>query len=315
VPVVPVALNSRAGVDPKDVQRWTAVLLAINGAALVAVSPIAGLVADYIGSRRTPLVASLLALMGASMMLCFGRSVGIYVVDRLLLGISGAVVWTVGLALVVDSVPKAEVGKYLGYVFMSINMAVLVVPLVGGVVYAAAGYYAVFYVSFGLIALDVVLRIGLIEKRDAKKWTNKADTDRTQTQLQTKSISPSTTEDMEKQGAKDIVPVEKGTTSSATATNLASTKNPVAETPQAEESRSFYAPIFSLLKSPRVLTAIFGCLVQSTLFSTFDTVLTLHVNALFGWGSLGSGLIFLGLLVPSLASPLVGWSNDKLGPK
>lgn len=107
--------------------------------------------------------------------------------------------------------------------------------------------------SFGLIALDVVLRIGLIEKRDAKKWTNKADTDQTQTQFHTKSISPSTTEDMEKQGARDVVPVEKGTTSSATATNLASTKNRVVETPQVEESRSSYAPIFSLLKSPAYL--------------------------------------------------------------
>lgn len=37
---------------------------------------------------------------------------GIYVVGRLLLGISGAVVWTVDLALVVDGVSKAEVGKY-----------------------------------------------------------------------------------------------------------------------------------------------------------------------------------------------------------
>lgn len=194
-------------------------------------------------------------------------------------------------------------------------MAVLVAPLFGGAVYAVAGYCAVFYVSFGLIALDVVLRLGLIEKKDGRKWISEADSDQTQRQFQTENISPPTTEDMEKQGAKDVVLVEKGTTSLATATNRASTENPVAETPQAKESRSSNAPIFSLLRSPRVLTALFGCLVQSTLFSTFDTVLPLHVNALFGWGSLGSGLIFLGLLVPSLASPLVGWSNDKLGPK
>jgi len=198
---------------------------------------------------------------------------------------------------------------------MSLNMAVLVAPLFGGAVYAVAGYCAVFYVSFGLIALDVVLRLGLIEKKDGRKWISEADSDQTQRQFQTENISPPTTEDMEKQGAKDVVLVEKGTTSLATATNRASTENPVAETPQAKESRSSNAPIFSLLRSPRVLTALFGCLVQSTLFSTFDTVLPLHVNALFGWGSLGSGLIFLGLLVPSLASPLVGWSNDKLGPK
>lgn len=77
---------------------------------------------------------------------------GIYVVGRLLLEISGAVVQAVGLALVVDGVSKAEVGKYLGYAFKSINMTVLVAPPVGEAVYAAAGYHAVFYVSFGLMA-------------------------------------------------------------------------------------------------------------------------------------------------------------------
>jgi len=124
----------------------------------------------------TPLVASLLALLGASMMLCFGRTVDIYVLGRPLLGISGAVVWTVGLALIVDSVSRAKVRKYLGYVFMSVNMAFLVAPLVGGVVYAAAGYYAVFYISFGLIALDIVLRIGLTEKKNAGEGISEAET-------------------------------------------------------------------------------------------------------------------------------------------
>jgi MFS family permease len=247
------------------------------------------------GSRRTPLVVSFLALLGASMMLCFGRSISVYIAARLLLGISGAVVWTVGLALVADSVAKAEVGKYLGYVFMSINMAVLVAPLVGGAVYAAAGYYAVFYISFGLIAIDIVLRVFLIEKKDARKWIGEDGIDQAQPPIDTEVMSTEAK-------ASDQEPTEK---SSAETPQIGSTEN----------AESAYAPIFSLMKSPRVLTALFGCLVQSTLFSTFDAVLPLHVNALFGWDSLGSGLIFLALLIPSFASPAVGWANDKLGPK
>lgn len=38
----------------------------------------------------------------------------------------------------------------MGYVTMSMSVAVLVAPLLGGVVYARAGYFAVFYMAFGM---------------------------------------------------------------------------------------------------------------------------------------------------------------------
>jgi len=242
------------------------------------------------GARRLPLLVSLLALLAAGMMLCFGRSVSVFVVGRLLLGISGAVVWSVGMALVVDSVPKAEVGQCLGYVFMSISMACLVAPLVGGAVYAAAGYYAVFYISFGLIAVDILLRVALIEKKDARKWIGEDEIEQPPLQIEGKSTTT-------------VVSVQSPVESS------------IVEAQHSESNESAYAAVFSLMKTPRVLTALFGCCVQATLFSTFDTVLPLHVHALFGWGSLGAGLIFFAFLIPSFASPVVGWANDKLGPK
>ncbi|KAF7587409.1 hypothetical protein BBP40_007269 [Aspergillus hancockii] len=116
-----------------------------------------------------PMITSLLALLGASLMLCLRRSASVYIIGRTLLGISGAVVWTLGLDLVVDTVSKDAAGKCLGFVFMSINMAVLMAPLIGGIIYAAAGFYAGFYISFGLIALDRVLRLGLVEKKRAQQ--------------------------------------------------------------------------------------------------------------------------------------------------
>ena len=152
-----------------------------------------------------------------------------------------------------------------------------------------------FYISFGLIAIDILLRVALIEKKDARKWIGEDEINQAQPPIDTEVMS-----------TKASTSVREPTQASA------------AETPQIESSEnaeSEYAPIFSLMKSPRVLTALFGCLVQSTIFSTFDAVLPLHVNALFGWESLGSGLIFLALLIPSFASPGVGWANDKLGPK
>jgi len=34
VPVLPFALTTRAGVEPKDVQKWTSIFLSVYGAAL-----------------------------------------------------------------------------------------------------------------------------------------------------------------------------------------------------------------------------------------------------------------------------------------
>jgi MFS family permease len=58
-------------------------------------------------------------------------------------GFSAAVVWTVGQALLVDTVGEKEIGQTLGLVSIAMSVAILIAPLLGGVVYQKAGYYAV----------------------------------------------------------------------------------------------------------------------------------------------------------------------------
>ena len=99
-----------------------------------------------------------------------GRTLTLLIIGRLLQGLSAAIVWTVGLALLADTVGHDTIGQAMGYVSMSMSVAVLVAPLLGGVVYARAGYYSVFCMAFGLIVLDVVLRVVLVEKKIAKMW-------------------------------------------------------------------------------------------------------------------------------------------------
>ncbi|THC94886.1 hypothetical protein EYZ11_005648 [Aspergillus tanneri] len=264
---------------------------------------IAGWAADGTDSRAIPMAASLLLLLGASLMLCSGRSLSVYIVGRILLGISGAVLWTVGLALVVGTVSKDEIGKCLGYVFMIINMAVLVAPLLGGVVYAAAGFYAVYSMSFGLVAVDVVLRLALIDKKKkTRKWLSEGQG--SPEEGQSKEGETSGTENRTiidnvyaaAIGPSSAYPSEIEDTTSSNIPQL-SLQSPV----HRRSTVRFRLP--GLLPSPRVLTALLGCLVQSTLFSTFDAVLPLHVHDHFGWTSLEAGLIFLALLIPSFASP------------
>ena len=225
-------------------------------------------------------------------MLCVGNSIGMLVAGRLLQGFSAAVVWTVGLALLVDTVGQQEIGQVMGYVSLAMSLAVLVGPLLGGVVYARTGYYAVYYLAFGLIFFDILLRIALVEKKVALKWMPEATTG-----TSSSTSSPPTA------SSNRATPTE--TRSSTTMAN--------SEKPPVERSR--LPPILSLLGSRRLLAALWGCLVQASLLTAFDAVLPLRVQALFGFDSTGAGLIFLALVIPSFMAPLIGTLSDKYGPR
>ena len=103
-------------------------------------------------------------------MLCAGRSVLTFLIGRTLQGMSAAMVWTAGIALLADNVEKGELGQCLGYVTTAMNVGTLVGPLLGGVVYDQFGYFAVYKMAFTLIGLDIVLRLVLIERRTARRY-------------------------------------------------------------------------------------------------------------------------------------------------
>lgn len=93
VPVIPFAIQTRSHVKQGKVQYWVSVLIAIYAAALLAFSPVCGWLADRSSSRRSPLLIGLVALLGATVLLNVGSSIGILIVGRLLQGTSAAVVY------------------------------------------------------------------------------------------------------------------------------------------------------------------------------------------------------------------------------
>lgn len=296
VPVIPFALTVRCGVKEKDVQHWVSVLLAVYGAALLASSPICGWLADHSSSRRLPLLFGLIALGGATLLLCLGTSIVLLIIGRLLQGISAAIVWTVGLALLVDTAGQEEIGQVMGYVTISMSVGILVAPLLGGVVYARGGYYTVFYMAFALIILDIVLRVALVEKRVAKKWIAEDEL-----KEETRTPSPSARDSEKKEKEADPIPHPLA---SVPSTN-----------PPASPKPSSLPPVLTLLSSPRLLSALYCTLVQSALFTAWDAIIPLRVNYLFGWHSLGAGLIFLPIVLPSFLAPLIGAYADRHGPR
>ena len=261
---------------------------------LISRVAICGYFADRTRSRRLPLLLGLLALAGATLLLCLGRTIAVLIVGRLLQGTSAAVVWTVGLALLVDTVGPTQMGQMVGYLSISISAAILMAPLIGGVVYKKGGYYAVFYMSFGMIILDIFLRLLLIEKKIARQWIATDD-----------SLQQN---DMEGTGLSGNAVLASGMHDTGIHSPL-----PAAE-PLIAPKRSVPAA-FTLLTSRRLLSALWCSLAHSILMTAWDATLPLRVSKLFGWDSLGAGLIFLAALVPTLLAPLVGWYVDKHGPR
>ncbi|KAJ4988122.1 MFS amine [Stagonosporopsis vannaccii] len=297
VPVTPFALQSRSHVEQDRVQYWVSVLIAIYGASLLAFSPICGWLADRGASRRSPLVLGLLALTGSTVLLQIGNSTGILVAGRVLQGASAAVVWVIGLALLADTVPQENLAQAMGYVSLGMSLGTLVSPLLGGVVFDRAGYDAVFGMAYGLIGLDIVLRLLLVEKKVAIRWKPAADD-----QARVAAASPT-----------NIPRDETIDTEKAILSRQSETPNMPEGRPLRDRRRDRLPPVLALLYSRRLLAALFSALIQAALLTSFDSVLTIHAANLFGWKATGAGLLFLPVVIPTFLAPVFGWFSDKYG--
>ena len=293
VPVLPFALTSRSGIDPNLIQTWISIFLAVYGAALLVASPLFGWLADRSSSRRVPLLLGLLALGGATVMLCIGNSIAVLAAGRVLQGFSAAVVWIVGLALLVDTVGPDDIGQAMGYVGLSMSLAILLAPLLGGVVFAASGYYAVFAMAFGLIVVDVFLRVVMIEKKVAVKWLPPDEVDETKKVGRAENggtvDNRQSTIDIEMEA---VSPTNKPDASAQMETNdngdTQRAQAPSADVPQSPKKWSDRLPaVIYLFSSRRVLSALWACLIQSSLLTAFDTILPLFVRDKFSWNSTG----------------------------
>ena len=196
------------------------------------------------------------------------------------------------------------------------DIAILVGPLLGGAVYAKAGYYAVFAMCFGLIGLDILLRLATVEKKIAAKWTEASDS----------GLSDITFSVEEGKQRHNKLSPNSGEGKAQDPFARPSKRYEVQQPPphvkygrdlefHNDFPRRKLPPILTLLQSPRILASLWGCLVQATLMAAFDTILPLRVHQVFHWDSLGGGLVFLPVVIPSFAAPIVGSLCDKYGPR
>ena len=194
-------------------------------------------------------------------MLCAGTSIHTFLIGRALQGMSAAMVWTAGLALLADNVEKGELGQCLGYVTVAINAGTLLGPLSGGIVYDKGGYFAVYEMAFALIGLDILLRLVLIEKRTARQYLASYEDSSYDPLLP----QPGSDEDGERRISYN------------TGNNHSHEVHPVSELSTiGSDQRSVWqrrlTPFVWLLSSRRLLVALLASMVMGVMLTSFDAV-------------------------------------------
>lgn len=171
--------------------------------------------------------------------------------------------------------------------------------------YDKSGTKGTLALALGVLVIDLLMRIFVIEKKVAARY---------------EANDPSRPTD------------ETNTNSNGTTSNQESNDSPDEESPllangQKKESDDFLippnqspfirkVPILYCLSSPSLITAQAVALVQAIIIGSFDATVTTHAQDLYGFSSLQASLLFVPLcLVNLICGPIGGWCVDRFGTK
>lgn len=239
-----------------------------------------GWLTDRYTSRRWPFVTGLLTLLASTLIMWLANPIGAQILSRVLQGIADAVIFIAGMAIIIDTVGTERVSEYMGYVTIALNVGTFAGPLLGGAVYETGGYHAVWGMIMGIVVLDAVLRLVMLEQKSKMVDSDKEDRTGCTRNVALKSCQASARE-------MDHEPKPRRTT------------------------KSKVPDLIRLLDSPRMLTACLGICMQSMVFSGFETVLSIYVQDIWGYNALGAGLLFIPLTIPAFFAPLLGRIVDR----
>lgn len=190
----------------------------------------------------------------------------------------------------------------MGTALSSSSFGLIISPLLGGIVYAKAGYMAVFAMAISLIVVDILMRLCMIEKKTAVQYKplESVTPDNGFYGTFTDPQLPEHERDADSTQPSKPYPDHEHA--------------PLLESGPLQKKRRM-PTIIVLLGTPRLLAAIYGIFVNVSILAAFDGVLPLYVKSLFHWDSLAAGLVFLCIAIPALTGPLVGKLSDKVGPR
>ncbi|KAM0227180.1 hypothetical protein ACHAP5_012230 [Fusarium lateritium] len=290
VPILPFLLHDRLGILPEDAQPYTSGLLAAYSGASVLFSIPSGWIADRFSSRKPTFFAGWGFLVAGTALFVNGQSFVVLLFARILQGMAAAVVWTVGLAIVQDSVGSGKLGQAIGAIFSVVTTGELIAPALGGVLYDAAGMKAVFWLSATTLGIELILLLLVVES----KTSMVAQVGGTH-------------------GLEEVVPQADEETPLLPLSARPDDKYKIKE---GVGSIIRGLPILYCFRQSRLLVALALTVVQGCILGVFDATIPAEAAALFQFTSFEVGLLFTALILPYIGlGPVAGMAVDKYGTK
>ncbi|OQE44125.1 hypothetical protein PENCOP_c002G06311 [Penicillium coprophilum] len=307
VSVLPFSLTNRSGVPEADVPFWTSISLAVFGLAMVLGAPMAGWIVGKCERRQIPFLGGLSCAFLATLSFMLGVEPWMIIVARIFQGLSASVVYTAGLTLLVDTIESHELGPWIGFGLSGMNFGVLVSPTLGGIVYEKAGFYPVFIMGLGVVLVNLILILLMIDRAAAEKYTGQNGSTGSSSLPNGPNRNP--TQSAIANGKRRLSTVEDGdpTITTPLLSPCRETSSAIAKDP------SWWSIVGGVLRNPRILAALYGCLINTILVSAMDAVLPTFIKHTFHWFSGATGAMFLNITIPSFLGPFVGMISDKYG--
>lgn len=324
IPILPFALKKVAHVFEQDIQQWTSILLSAYGAGAMVGALVTGYWADHGGSRRMAFLGGLVILAASMMAFLVDHSITTLIVARLIQGASVASVSSVGTAILADAFADHGMGIAMGFLNLPIALGTVSGPVVGGLVYHYYGYVAVFLSAFILIALDLTLRLLVLERdrehqTDSQShghWAGLKDPEDTayspsSSINETSNLSPSHATygaTVDNSGNVDEVTPLAGS-------SVNHVKDAAQESLSEIPSHPRRSATLELVLMPRMQVCLLGDFMENVIITGLEAVLPLQLKTLLGYNSKDVALVVMMLAIPSFSGPLVGYLGERYGPR
>lgn len=265
VPIIPFIVSEKMDGGATD----TGLLLAVYAVGILLSSPLFGVLGDRFVSRRVPMLIGLLGMLLSTVLFMVATNFYVFLLARLLQGVAGGSVWTLGLALITDVFPANVLGVQMGKALVGYTLGLMMGPPLGGILYERGGYQAPFIFCCAITLIDFACRALIIEEREE------------------------IVKALRIQGKQEEATEEE-------AEVVAARKNQ-----RLEESTSFW----KLIKNKRLLACVIVTACNSFVFSGAEPTVPLHLASAFDLTSERIGLVFMAFSLPTLTAPISGiWS-------
>ncbi|KAF9126131.1 hypothetical protein BGW39_006843 [Mortierella sp. 14UC] len=271
VPIIPFIVSDKMDGGATD----TGLLLAVYAVRILLSSPLFGILGDHFLSRRVPMLIGLIGMLLSTVLFMVAANFYVFLLARLLQGVAGGSVWTLGLALITDVFPANVLGVQMGKALVAYTLGLMMGPPLGGILYERGGYQAPFIFCCVITLIDFACRALIIEEREEIVQA-----------LRTQGKQEEATEE-----EAEVVAVRKKE--------------------RLEEGTSFW----KLIKNKRLLACVIVTACNSFVFSGAEPTVPLHLASAFDLTSERIGLVFMAFSLPTLTAPLSGALSDRFGAK